>query len=314
MVRGRLAPSPTGYLHIGNARSFLLAWLQIRSMGGEIVLRIEDLDMARAAAGAAGEIVRDLAWLGLDWDNEPSGLYVQSNRFDRYRMALDELRHRELVYPCYCSRKELKEIASAPHGPSGPLYPGTCRDLSPEERRAREATKTPSWRFRAPPETTVEFDDLIVGPVRERVDLASGDFIVARADGVFSYQLAVVLDDIDMGITHVLRGDDLLDSTPRQILLFRSFDAAVPHYAHVPLILGPDGVRLAKRHGSISIAELRAAGRSSERVVGWLAWSCGLLPRPEPIAASELIAGFSLDSIDRRTTRLESLDIFENIA
>lgn len=309
MVRGRLAPSPTGYLHIGNARSFLLAWLHVRSLGGEIVLRIEDLDTARAVHGAATEIVHDLNWLGLDWDNQLEATYIQSNRFDRYRGALEELQSRDLVYPCYCSRRELREIASAPHGPSGPLYPGTCRNLTPAERLEREVNKTPSWRFRVQPETIVEFDDLIAGTVRERIDRRSGDFIVARADGIFSYQLAVVIDDIDMGITHVLRGDDLLDSTPRQILLFNTFGATPPRYAHVPLILGPDGVRLAKRHGSISIAELRSAGHSPEQLIGWLAWSCGLLPHPEPIAAGELVAEFSLDRVDREVTRLASLDI-----
>ena len=302
MFRGRLAPSPTGYLHIGNARSFLLAWLQARSLGGEIILRIEDLDRARAAAGASEGIVRDLTWLGLDWDNEPAPEYVQSSRFGVYRDALADLERRGLIYPCYCSRRELKEIASAPHGSAGNRYPGTCRDISPTLRAERAEIKEPSWRFRVEPGTTVEFHDGVAGTIMEDVDAAAGDFIVARADGVFSYQLAVVLDDIAMGITHVLRGNDLLDSTPRQILLFRTFGAPPPLYAHVPLILASDGTRLAKRHGSVSVAELRAAGRTPEELIGRLAWSCGVIDRPEPVSARDLVAGFSLDRIDREAT------------
>lgn len=310
-VRGRLAPSPTGYLHLGNARSFLLAWLQARAAGGEVLLRIEDLDQARAAPGAAEAIVRDLEWLGLDWDNELTPEYVQSNRMGRYREALDELRRRGLVYECFCSRRELREIASAPHGSGGPLYPGTCRDLTAEERARRAAAKEPALRFRVEPGTVVEFLDLVAGPQREDLAESVGDFIIARADGVPSYQLAVVLDDLAMGVTHVLRGDDLLSSTGRQIQLFRTFGGEPPVYAHVPLILGPDGVRLAKRHGSVSLAELRAAGHDPRAVVGWLAWSCGLLPEPAPVSPSELGAEFSFERLYREPTRLETLQVLD---
>lgn len=308
--RGRLAPSPTGYLHIGNARSFLLAWLQMRSLGGEIILRIEDLDQARAVANAAGEIVRDLGWLGLDWDNPPAPEYFQSARAGYYADAIGQLGARGLLYPCYCSRKELREIASAPHGSTGPVYPGTCRDLTERERSARAIDKEPALRFRVEHETVICFHDAVAGDRREDIASTTGDFIIARADGVPSYQLAVVLDDIAMGITHVLRGDDLLPSTPRQILLHRTFGAEPPSYTHVPLILGPDGTRLAKRHGSISIAELRDAGHSPERVVGWLAWSCGLIATPAPRTPGELIADYAPGKIRREPTVLRSLDIF----
>lgn len=311
LFRGRLAPSPTGYLHLGNARSFLLAWLQARAAGGEILLRIEDLDQARAAPGAVDGIVRDLDWLGLDWDNPLTPEFCQSNRMESYRRAIEELRAQGLVYECFCSRRELREIASAPHGPAGPQYPGTCRDLMSEERALRRQAKEPALRFRVEPGTVVEFRDLVAGVQREIVDETAGDFIIARADGVPSYQFAVVLDDLAMGITHVLRGDDLLGSTARQLLLFRTFGAEPPVYAHVPLILGPDGVRLAKRHGSVSLAELRAAGHDPRAVVGWLAWSCGLIPEPVPLRPVDLVAEFSLDRISREATRLESLRVLE---
>lgn len=309
MFRGRLAPSPTGYLHLGNARSFLLAWLQMRSLGGEIVLRIEDVDLARAVENADRGIVRDLEWLGLDWDNALTPEFYQSNRFDLYREAVADLERRGKLYPCYCSRKELREAMSAPHGRS-PRYAGICRDLSSDERAERAERKSPALRFRVEPDDLAELYDLVQGHVRENVFEETGDFIVARADGIPGYQLAVVLDDIAMGITHVLRGDDLLPSTPAQILLYRALGADHPAYAHVPLIYGPDGHRLAKRHGSVSIAELRESGVAPERVVGWLAWSCGLRPDDSPAMPRELVPGFSLDALGGEPTHLSSLAIF----
>jgi glutamyl-tRNA synthetase len=281
----------------------------MRSMGGEIILRIEDLDWARAVRGADEGIVRDLTWLGLDWENQLTPDYYQSNRSALYAAAIAELRARDLVYPCYCSRRELREIASAPHGATGPLYGGTCRNLTERERAERDELKEPSLRYRTEPGTIIGVHDAVAGYRSEDLALGSGDFIIARADGVPSYQLAVVIDDIAMGITHVLRGDDLLFSTPRQILLFETFGATPPSYAHVPMILAPDGTRLAKRHGSISIAELRDAGHRPEEVVGWLAWSCGLHETPAPCTARELIGAFDLDTIRREPTVLERLGI-----
>ena len=290
-------------MHVGNARSFLLAWLQARAAGGSILLRIEDLDQERAVPGAAADIVRDLRWLGLDWDNELTPEYYQSKRFDLYRTVLADLEQRGLLYPCYCSRRELREAMSAPHNP-GSRYPGTCRNLTPEQRVEKAQSKDPALRFRVMPGSIVDFNDLVAGPVHADVRQETGDFIVARADGVPGYQLAVVVDDIAMGVTHVLRGDDLLESTPRQILLYRAFGVTPPAYAHVPLILDEDGARLAKRHGAISLEELRDAGNSPEKVVGWLAWSCGLRPSPEPVKVAELISDFSLENLRAGPVRL----------
>lgn len=299
---GRLAPSPTGYLHLGNARSFLLAWLQMRALGGEVVLRIEDIDGARSVPGADRAIVEDLAWLGLDWDNQLDDRYYQSQRGEAYRAALDELTERGLLYECFCSRRELESIASAPHGPAGGHYPGTCRNLTEAERDARRAKKKPALRLRLPDSCIVEFDDLVVGAQRADLVRESGDFILARADGVIGYQLAVVVDDIAHGVKHVLRGDDLLDSASRQIHLHHLLGNASPRFAHVPLIIGADGARLAKRHGAVSLAELRASGSESERIVGWLAWSCGLRERPEPCSPRELIGEFDLARLRREPT------------
>jgi len=301
-VRGRLAPSPTGYLHLGNARSFLLAWLQVRALGGEIILRIEDVDAARAVQGADRAIVEDLAWLGLDWDNPLDGRFYQSQRLDNYTTALSNLHSRGLLYECFCSRRELDSIASAPHGVAGPRYPGTCREFGEREREQRRRTKQPALRLRIPDPCPVEFNDLVAGFQRTDLARSAGDFILARADGVIGYQLAVVVDDIAHGITHVLRGDDLLESTPRQIHLHRLLGNTPPHFAHVPLLLGTDGARLAKRHGAVSLAELRAAGADPQRVVGYLASSCGLRDVAEPCAPHELIAGFDLSRIGREPT------------
>lgn len=295
-IRGRLAPSPTGYLHLGNARSFLLAWLDVRSRGGEIILRIEDIDTARCVKNADAGIVRDLRWIGLDWDNDLSNEYYQSRRSDHYRKALDLLRHGGHLYECFCSRRELRSIASAPHG-RDPVYPGTCRTMVDQDRENLRRAKTPSLRFLVPDRTDVSFVDRLRGEQSERVDLETGDFIVARADGVISYQLAVVVDDIAMGITDILRGDDLLSSTPRQILLYRAFGHPLPRYAHAPLMYGPDGKRLSKRHDGVSLAELRDAGRRPQEITGDLAWSVGLIDRPEPCEPSDLIAEFKVERL-----------------
>lgn len=291
--RGRFAPSPTGRAHLGTARSALLGWLRARSLGGSFILRIEDLDGPRVVPGAAEAMIEDLRWLGLDWDEGPDvggphGPYVQSERLDRYQAAVERLTELGLTYPCTCSRKEVAAIASAPHDDEV-RYPGTCRNgpAHPE----REA----AIRFRMPEPAPI-FDDVLHGRI---TDGTANDFVICRKDGVFAYQLACVVDDAQMKITEVVRGDDLLSSTPRQIALYRALGLPVPRFFHVPLLLGEDGRRLAKRHGAITIAALREQGISSQRIVGQLAQSAGLLPEPREIEPRELIAHFDVERLRR---------------
>ena len=261
-----------------------------------MILRIEDLDGPRAVEGADREIVRDLEWLGLDWDNELTPEYYQSNRYDLYREAITQLEQEGHLFRCYCSRRALREAMSAPHGRAG-LYPGTCRNLSREEWGDRAAEKDPALRLRVEPGTTVEFTDLIHG--EKRVDLAEevGDFIVARADGIPAYHLAVVLDDIAMGVTHVLRGDDLLEATPAQVRLIELFDGPRPLYAHVPIMLDENGKRMAKRFGAKPLGAYRDEGISPETIVGRLAYSINLISEDRPLTPTDLLPEFSLSPL-----------------
>jgi glutamyl-tRNA synthetase len=286
-------------LHLGNVRTALLAWLFARHAGGAFVMRVEDLDRPRVRPGATAQMLEDLRWLGLDWDEGPDyggpcGPYLQSERQAIYDAALAKLRAADLVYPCYCSRAEVARAASAPQGAGdeGPRYPGTCRSLSAAERRAREAEgRRPCLRFRAP-DRLIDFTDLVAGPVTQHVAQAVGDFIVSRSDGIPAYQLAVVVDDGLMQMTQVVRGADLLSSTARQIALFEALGFAVPSFGHVPLVVDAQGARLAKRERAAGIGALRAAGIPAERVVGALAASCGLCQPGEALPARELLASF----------------------
>ncbi len=282
----RYAPSPSGRMHRGNARTALLAWLQARAVGGEIVLRIEDLDRDRCRPEFESALRVDLEWLGLDWDREQQR---QSERGAIYDEAIRRLDAGGRLYPCFCTRAEVR-AASAPHGPE-PVYPGTCRDLSAAAWAARLAAgRRPALRLRVEPET-VAFEDLVLGSTE--LDVAAlGDFVVRRADGLHAYQLAVVVDDGAAGVTHVLRGDDLLPSTPRQIVLHRLLALPPPQYAHVPLLYALDGERLAKRHGAETIASLRDAGATPAAVVGALAASVGLVAEGTVAGPSELIAAY----------------------
>jgi glutamyl-tRNA synthetase len=303
--RGRFAPSPTGPLHLGNARTALVAWLAARAAGGDYLLRVEDLDGPRVKPGVEARILAELRWLGLDWDEGPdvggpAGPYRQSERSDRYRAALDRLRARGLAYPCFCSRAEITAAALAPHGPGddGPRYPGTCRDLPAVEVGRRSARRPPAWRLRVEP-GEVAFEDGVKGRCLQDVASAVGDFVVARADGVASYQLAVVVDDAEMGITDVVRGDDLVSSTARQLLLYRALGLAPPRFAHVPLVVGTDGERLAKRHGALSLGELRERGADPAEVIGLLARLSGLAAGGARVEPSDLVQGFALSHLPR---------------
>lgn len=286
--RTRFAPSPTGRLHLGHARTALVGWLRARSAGGAFVMRMEDLDTARVRPGAAEGILEDLRWLGLDWDEGPDvggafGPYLQSERLPSYAEALAELERRGLVYPCTCTRKELREIASAPHGETGPRYPGFCR------QGPRAPERPPSLRFRLP-DAELSFVDRLAGPRSGE----SEDLVLRRADGLFAYQLAVVVDDDAMEITEVVRGDDLLPSTPGQIALYRALGRTPPDFLHVPLVVGSDGARLAKRHGSVSLADLRAERVAPEQLVAWLAESLGFPATRSLLRPPDLVESFAL--------------------
>ncbi len=293
--RGRFAPTPSGRMHLGNVFSALIAWLSVRAAHGELVLRIEDLDTLRCSAENAEILKDDLRWLGLTWDAEQPD---QSTRSEYYESILDRLRGEGFVYPCWCTRGDLKNAANAPHASDGhPIYPGTCRDLTEEERAAKAKVRGPLWRLRAPDES-IAFSDGHYGPYAENLARECGDFILRRADGVFAYQLAVVADDIDAGITQVVRGRDLLSSTPRQLYLYRLLNAAPPEYYHVPLLTAPDGRRLSKRDRDLDLGILRKAYTAPE-LLGALAHAAGLLDKREPISAEELIPLFDWAKIPK---------------
>lgn len=305
-VRGRLAPSPTGHLHLGNAWSFLLCWLAVRAAGGVLILRMEDIDPDRSRPEYAAEIMRDLDWLGLDWDEGPPGaLYTQSTRLERYAEVLGTFMRDGLAYPCYCTRKELKSMASAPHAEDmGPVYPGTCLGLTDAERRLREREgRRACLRLHGGEDT--RFTDLARGPAHFGWAECGGDFPLRRSDGVISYQLAAAVDDADQRITLVVRGRDILPSTPRQMLILRLMKAPLPRYAHVPLLLDHEGERLAKRHQALTLKSLREAGIRPEAVTGYLACRAGLLPRPGSLSPLQLVPFFSWDRLPRHDVRLE---------
>lgn len=292
MVVGRFAPSPSGRMHLGNVFAALLAWLYARSAGGELLLRIEDLDPDRCRPEYAAQLRDDLRWLGLDWDREGE---PQSRRSAVYAEAFARLEDQGLIYPCYCSRAAL-HAASAPHASDGtPVYAGTCRSLTAAQRAVQ--TRRPAWRVRVP-DRTYGFRDGLQGLYEENLASDCGDFIVRRSDGVYAYQLAVVVDDAAMGVTQVVRGRDLLSSTPRQIYLQERLGMPTPEYVHVPLLLSPDGRRLSKRDRDLDLGLLRQHLRPGQ-VLGALAHAAGLLEKPEPVSAAELAADFDAGKIHR---------------
>ena len=311
-VRGRYAPSPTGRLHVGSARTALAAWLSVRAEGGVFVMRVEDLDGPRAVPGMAEAILEDLAWLGIDWDAGPAlggphGPYTQSERFHLYEAALERLHGLERLFPCRHSRKDLQRLATAPHGSSGlPPYPTALRPsgLEPGWFAAhRNGSPDAALRFLVH-DRPVTFEDRVYGSVTEPVHETVGDFVLKRRDGVYAYQLAVVVDDLMMGITEVVRGEDLLASTARQIQLIDALGGARPAYGHVPLVVNAEGQKLSKRDASLTLALLRAAGVRPEALVGYLGYSLGLLPEPVACTPHGLIAHFAWDRISKEPWRL----------
>ena len=303
MTVGRYAPSPSGRMHLGNLCCCLLAWLSAKSKGGKVVLRIEDLETARCPRKFAELLHQDLAWLGLSADEGgymggPDGPYYQSDRSAIYQQFYDVLWKKGLVYPCFCSRSQL-HAADAPHRSDGQVvYAGTCRNLTLEEAAEKALRRPPAWRVRVPDET-IGFTDGHLGYYEENLARDCGDFYLRRADGVFAYQLAVVVDDALMGVTEVVRGADLLSSTPRQLWLYRTLGLNAPEFIHMPLLLAPDGRRLSKRDGDESLENLQAK-YTPEEIIGRLAYACGLQKAPDPRTPAELADGFSWEKVPRQ--------------
>ena len=308
-VTGRFAPSPSGRIHLGNILCCLLAWLSARQKGGRVILRIEDLDTARCPRRYGEQMCRDIQWLGLDWDEGPviggpSGPYEQSRRTALYQAALERLKAQGLVYPCFCTRAEL-HAASAPHREDGQVvYPGTCRGLTAEQaaERARRTGRAPALRLRVP-EEEITFIDGHMGEYGEWLPADCGDFLLRRSDGMFAYQLAVVVDDAAMGVTEVVRGADLLASTPRQLLLYRLLGLEAPAFYHFPLLLGSDGQRLSKRNADAGLDTLGERYTASE-ILGKLAYLAGFNPSAEPRSGESLLADFAWEKVPRADIRI----------
>ncbi len=298
MVRVRFAPSPTGYLHVGGARTALFNWLFARKMKGVFILRIEDTDIQRNVEEAFGSILDALQWLGLNWDEGP---YYQSQRLELYRKEAERLVEEGWVYPCYCTPEELEERRKkALSEGKPPMYDRRCRDLSPQERARLEAEgRKPALRFKTPLEGVTAFDDIIRGRIEFQNENIE-DFVLVRRDGLPTYNFACVVDDHYMGISHIIRGEDHISNTPKQLLLYRALGFPIPQFAHLPMILGPDKTRLSKRHGAVSITAYREQGFLPDALFNFLAllgWSPG--GDREVMSREEIIEEFSLDRVKR---------------
>ena len=306
----RLAPSPTGALHLGNARTFLATWAIARQQGWRIVLRIEDLDGPRIKRGADDAALRDLKWLGIEWDGLP---IQQSNRSEIYHRTITRLIHSGHAYPCICTRREVDLAASAPHAEDGSsIYPGTCRGrfASVNEARAAAGGREPSIRFRIPDDASsrVSWNDGLRG--QQTIEARElGDFIIAKSDGTAAYQLAVVVDDVEQSVNEVIRGDDLVDSTPRQVLVYRALGYAdrIPRYTHLPLVTGTDGRRLAKRHGDTRVDFYRSQRVPRDRLLALIGQWCGI-GRSESLSPMVLLNQFRLANIPKGPVVFTSQD------
>ncbi len=299
-MRGRFAPSPTGYMHLGNAWTAFLCWLQIRQAGGTLVLRIEDNDEQRSKPVFRSALLEDLHWLGLHWDEGPDiggayGPYCQQKRYDLYDAALERLQRQEHLYPCYCSRSRLQAIG-APHAGEHSVYDGHCYTLTPEERH--HMTKKPSWRIHVPAQT-ITFTDGVYGSQKSYLPTSCGDFVVRRADDMYAYQLAVSVDDGMMGITHVLRGRDLLSSTAQQIWLISLLGYVPPVYTHGPMLVDENGFRLSKRQHGLTIRQMRDESIASETILSYLAWQGGLVSEQRVYSLDELVHSCDLTKLGR---------------
>lgn len=299
---GRFAPTPSGRMHLGNLFAAMLAWASVRSRGGTMVLRMEDLDTQRTKTQYADQLRRDLEWLGLDWDLETP---AQSTRSEVYRQNFHRLADLGLVYPCYCSRARLHD-PNAPHAADGVyIYDGRCLRLTEAERAVQ--TKAPAWRLRVP-DREYGLTDRVQGVFRQNLATDCGDFLIRRADGVYMYQLAVVVDDGEAGVTEVVRGADLLPSAPRQMYLQDLLSLPHPDYYHVPMLLAPDGRRLSKRDGDLDVGALRQFHRP-EDILGTLAHAAGQLETPGPISAQELASIFVWKNVPKEAVCLEAKDL-----
>ena len=302
-IVGRFAPTPSGRMHLGNVFAALLSWLSPKSRGGDWILRMEDLDTQRTREEYAELLRDDLRWLGLDWDAETEAQSCRSGVYDRYFALLEE---KGLLYPCYCTRSQLHNV-NAPHLSDGTyVYAGTCRNLTDAERA--EKKRAPSWRVRVP-DREFAFTDLVQGPYRENLSTDCGDFVVRRADGVYVYQLAVTVDDGESGVTEVVRGWDLQSSAPRQMYLQELFGFDHPEYAHIPMLMAPEGRRLSKRDQDLDMGALRNR-LSPEQLIGVLANAAGLTETAAPISAAELATIFDWSKIRGKeivVTELEKL-------
>ncbi|MBO5953641.1 MAG: tRNA glutamyl-Q(34) synthetase GluQRS [Oscillospiraceae bacterium] len=300
---GRFAPTPSGRMHLGNVFAALIAWLSVRSRGGSLVLRMEDLDTQRTSGENAALLRQDLLWLGLDWDAETPPQSQRSQVYDRY---FEQLMDQGLLYPCYCTRSQLHSV-NAPHLSDGTyVYPGTCRELTSQQRKAFD--RPPAWRVKVPNRLwTVE--DLGQGTYRQNLSTDCGDFVVRRADGVYVYQLAVTVDDGEAGVTEVVRGADLLSSAPRQMYLQELFGFRQPTYGHVPMLLAADGRRLSKRDRDLDLGFLRQH-TTPETIIGILAHAAGLTHSAQPISAKELASQFSWELLSRDAIYLDTQAFF----
>ena len=295
---GRFAPTPSGRMHLGNVFAALIAWLSVRSRGGALVLRMEDLDTLRTSEEFAETLRQDLTWLGLDWDAETAPQSQRSKTYDKYFSQLEE---KGLLYGCYCTRSQLHSV-NAPHLSDGTyVYPGTCRNLTEGEKAA--FGRLPAWRVKVP-DKEYRLTDLCQGEFVQNLSTNCGDFVVRRADGVYVYQLAVTVDDAEAGVTEVVRGVDLLGSAPRQMYLQDLLGFPHPEYGHVPLLVAPDGRRLSKRDKDLDLGILRQ-NKKPEEIIGWLAHSSGLLDRYIPVSPKELAGEFSWKKLKTDNIQLQ---------